>query len=126
MLATIRAIETALGPKLTPQRSLILANLGRKLRDLAKCESYEDELRSIIDKRRRSIWPVTEQKWKLLESINRDIERVGLELGAKKAASLEDVVASFVRRDDEESEPEPTAADGAAPGEADEPESGEE
>jgi hypothetical protein len=35
VLETICALEEALGDRLTPQRALILANVGRRLRDLA-------------------------------------------------------------------------------------------
>lgn len=75
----IAAIETALDEELSPQRALILTNVGRKIRDVLRIEAYEHELGSIIHKRRRDVIPVTQAKWKLLESIERSLERLGLD-----------------------------------------------
>lgn len=89
------AIEEALGERLTPQRSLIIANIGRRLRHLALLEAFEAELGTIGNVRMRAVTPLTESIWKLLDSIERSLERIGLDRTARKAASLADIVASF-------------------------------
>lgn len=98
VLATVEALEEALGSRLTPQRALILANIGRWLRDLAKLEAYEAELGTVVHRRRRDVLPVTEKRWKLQESINRAVERLGLDVEPARGKTLEDVVATFEAR----------------------------
>lgn len=95
VLQTIVAIEEALGERLTPQRSLIIANIGRRLRHLALLEAFEAELGTIGNVRMRAVTLLTESIWKLLDSIERSLERIGLDRTARKAASLADIVASF-------------------------------
>lgn len=99
-MQTVRALEAALGENLTPQRALILANVGRRLRDLARIEEFEENQHSIVITRKRAAMPITESKWKLLDSINRDLERVGLERAKGKAKSLDDIHARYGRKDD--------------------------
>lgn len=105
VLATIAAIEQKLGEeRLTPQRRLILANVGRQLRDLAKIEDFELEV-GIIDQRRRAPWPIVEAKWKLLDNVARQLERLGLDGPKKKSGSLADVFAAYSKRDPDQDEP---------------------
>lgn len=99
VLETIAAIEQAIGPRLTPQRALILANVGRRLRDLARIEAYEDELGTIIARRKRAAWPITEAKWKLLDAINRDLERIGLDVEKRLGPTLDDIRARYAERE---------------------------
>jgi hypothetical protein len=91
---TLRAIEEDLAD-LSAQKRLILDGIGRKLRDLFKLEAYIGGLSSIVNKRARALLPAVVEKHRLLESIRRDLESVGLErrsrelkladyLGAKK------------------------------------------
>jgi len=116
VLATVEALEAALGDRLTPQRALILSNVARWLRDLAKLEAYEDELATIVHRRRRDVLPVTEKRWKLQEAINRAVERLGLDVEPVRGRTLGDLVATYQRRDAEpqdapeaDGEPEGTA-----------------
>lgn len=118
VIATLRAIEQKLGERLTPQRAVILANIGRQLRDLATIEAFEERV-GIIDKRRRAPWPISEAKWKLLEHVARQLERLGLDGEKKKARSLTDIVATYGSRDpssdeaDEADAPDAAASSGA-------------
>lgn len=87
---TLAAIEADLGGggEISAQRALILAGVGRKLRDLSKIESYLDGLSSIINKRRRDLLPIVVRKHQLLESIRRDLESIGLERRTEEAPDL--------------------------------------
>lgn len=93
VLATVEALEDALGPRLTPQRALIVANIGRRLRDLARIEAYVAELGTVVHKRRRDVLPIVEKSWKLLDSINRDLERLGLDVEKIAPRALGDHLA---------------------------------
>jgi hypothetical protein len=111
--ATMRTWEEALGARLSPQRAMIIANIGRKLRDLAKMETYELKLEqergTMFNRRRHSPLPISEAKWKLLDMIDRALERIGLDVTPKAATSLEDVIASFSkpREIETDTKPEP-------------------
>lgn len=74
---------------------MILANIGRRLRDLARIEDFEATLPDIADQKRKAPYPIIEAKWKLLETIDRALERVGLDRSEGKATSLADVVARY-------------------------------
>lgn len=81
VFSTVQAIEEDLGGSsaISAQRKVILDGIARKLRDLFKIEAYLGGLTSIVNKRRRCLLPVVLEKHRLLESIARDLERVGLE-----------------------------------------------
>lgn len=102
VLATMAALEGALGTRMSPQRALIIANIGRQLSDLAKAEAYESELESargsLFNRTKHAPLPITEAKWRLLDSINRNLERIGLDVSGSAEESLEDIVASFSSR----------------------------
>lgn len=99
---TVEAIEAKLGPEqMTPQRAVILRNIGRQLRDLGLIEAFELKV-GIIDKKNRRAWPIVEAKWKLLENVARQLERLGLDGPKRKATSLADVMIDYgpAARDD--------------------------
>jgi hypothetical protein len=76
--AALRAIEEDLGgAELSAQERVILANLGRRLKDLFKIDAYLDTLPSIANKRTRALWPVVQQKHAILDAIRRDLESLG-------------------------------------------------
>lgn len=79
---------------MTPQRAVILRNIGRQLRDLGLIEAFENKV-GIIDKKNRRAWPIVESKWKLLENVARQLERLGLDGPKKRATSLADVMGEF-------------------------------
>lgn len=92
---TVEAIEAKLGPdQMTPQRAVILRNIGRQLRDLGLIEAFENKV-GIIDKKNRRAWPIVESKWKLLENVARQLERLGLDGPKKRATSLADVMVEY-------------------------------
>jgi hypothetical protein len=86
-LATLSAIEADLG-EVSAQKALILAGVGRKLRDLAKIEEYLDGLTSIVNKKRKDLIPIVARKHALLESIRRDLEAIGLERRTREAPDI--------------------------------------
>lgn len=96
VLDTIAAVEEALAERLSPQRRLILANIGRRLRDLAKMEAWENE-HGLFDQRRRSLTLVSEAKHKLLESIDRALERLGLDVARRTGPTLDDKMKQYTR-----------------------------
>jgi len=120
-LETVAAIERALGEKrATPQRLLILANVARRLRDLAKVDGYLARTGEFIGKSKGmpTPTPLVEYRLRLLESIDRAMERIGLDAGAPARATLADVVASFSAvdtDDDGSSDPGDESSGGAAP-----------
>jgi hypothetical protein len=94
---TIRAIEAELGGSdLTAQRRVILDGLGRKLRDVLKIESYLATLSSIVNKKRRSLIPIVLEKHRILESIRRDLETLGLDRAEPRAISIEDITRDYI------------------------------
>lgn len=88
-LATVAAIEEALGARATPQRALIIANIGRYLRDYALLQAWEDRKHDgeIVAKGGK-VYPTTEARWKLLERIERALERIGLDREQRDAIDL--------------------------------------
>jgi hypothetical protein len=95
VFATQQAIELDLGGSdaISSQRKVILDGIGRKLRDLFKIEAYLAGLKSIVNKRRRCLFPIVLEKHRLLESVRRDLESIGLERREKQIASLEEYLA---------------------------------
>jgi len=73
---------------------VILDGVGRKLRDLFKLEEYLTSV-SIVNKRTRSLIPAVVEKHRLLESIRRDLETLGLERRARQAVTLESIAAEY-------------------------------
>jgi hypothetical protein len=87
---TLRAIEGDLGgtDEISSQQRVVLESIGRKLRDLLKLEAYLESGISIINKRRRCLIPAVLEKHRILESIRRDLETIGLERRQPKALDL--------------------------------------
>jgi hypothetical protein len=86
----LRAIEDDLGGSaLSAQERVILANLGRRLKDLFKIDTYLDTLPSIANKRRRTLWPVVLHKHVILDAIRRDLEALGLKRRTKELTFAE-------------------------------------
>lgn len=90
---TLQAIERDLGD-LSAQQALILAGIGRQLRDLHRVEAYLAGLKSIVNKRRRSLLPVVIEKHRMLESIRRDLEALGLERVKREPMKLQEYLAA--------------------------------
>jgi len=93
---TLRAIEDDLADLSTAKR-VILDGVGRKLRDLFKLEEYLTSV-SIVNKRTRSLIPAVVEKHRLLESIRRDLETLGLERRARQAVTLESIAAEYAAK----------------------------
>lgn len=87
VVQTLAALEADLGD-VSAQEALILAGIGRKLRDLAKIEEYLDGLSSIVNKRRKDLLPIVAKKHQLLESIRRDLESIGLRRRTKDVPDI--------------------------------------
>lgn len=104
---TLCAIERDLGGSadLSAQRSVILDGLGLKLRHRFKIEAYLAGLSSIVNKRNRSLLPVVIELHRILESIARDLERLGLERVVSPEKDLAQIEAEYAER-----APEPPAA----------------
>jgi hypothetical protein len=101
----LRAIEEDLGGSaLSAQERIILANLGRRLKDLFKIDAYLDTLSSIANKRSRTLWPVVAQKHAILDAIRRDLESLGLRRRAREGPSLADIAAEYANKGDEAKE----------------------
>jgi hypothetical protein len=92
VFAAIRAIEEDLGD-ITAAKRLILDGIGRKLRDLFKLDAWLETLVSIVNKRKRCLLPAVVEKHRLLESIRRDLEVLGLERHAKQLPSIHEYMA---------------------------------
>ncbi len=90
---TLRTIEGDLGgvEEISSQRHVILEAIGRKLRDLLKLEAYLDGV-SIINKRRRCLIPAVLEKHRILESIRRDLETIGLDRKVKQPRSITEYI----------------------------------
>ena len=56
-------------------------------------EAYEEELGTIVHRRRHSPLPIVESKWKLLDAINQDLERIGLDVEPKERERLNGYLA---------------------------------
>jgi hypothetical protein len=71
--AALQAIEDDLGcsTALSAQERVIIANLGRRLKDLFKIDTYLDTLPSPANRRTRSLWPVVLQKHAILDAISK-------------------------------------------------------
>jgi hypothetical protein len=84
--AALAALEADLGGavELSAMEQLILAGIGRRLRDLHKIESYIDGLSSIANRRSRAVFPIVETKHKILDGLHRDLERLGLKRRTKE------------------------------------------
>lgn len=78
VIETVAGIERALGARLTPLRAALLAHVGRRLLDVAKIDAYEAEI-GMPNLGRRGVLPLIEKKRRLLDSITRDLERIGLD-----------------------------------------------
>jgi hypothetical protein len=75
----LAALERDLGSdELSAQERIILAGIGRRLRDLFKIDGYLDTLSSIANRRRRALHPIVIQKHAILDAIRRDLEALGL------------------------------------------------
>jgi hypothetical protein len=89
--AALRAIEDDLGgvTTLSAQEREIIANLGRRLKDLFKIDTFLDSVPTIANRRTRSLWPVALHKHVILDAIRRDLESLGLKRRTKELTFAE-------------------------------------
>jgi hypothetical protein len=88
--AALQAIEDDFGggTALSAQERVIIANFGRRLKDLFKIDTYLDTLSSIANRRTRTLWPVVLQKHLILDAIRHDLESLSLERRAREIPTL--------------------------------------
>jgi hypothetical protein len=88
--AAIEALEEDQPDHLSAAKRLILGGIARKLRDLLKLDAYLDPLVSIVNRRTRALIPAAVERHRLLESIRRDLEALGLERRTRELPALAD------------------------------------